>query len=293
MNQTSGTFIENNRLISGFSVFARVSIFLGLLFFSCQTSFAQGDLLISPLRIIFEGSKKSQEINLANVGKDTAVYAISVKDFRMTENGGFEEITVPDSGQRFAGPFLRFYPRKVTLAPNEAQVVKIQLIKTNELTTGEYRSHIYFRAVPDEKPLGETPVKKDSGISIHLTPIYGITIPVIIRNGDCKADVTLSDLSFEMVHNDTPTVKFTLNRSGNISVYGDLKVDYVAPTGRTRQVLIAKGMGVYTPNQRRKVTAQLDTDKDADYHKGKLHITYTQQTSEKVSKNIEADIDLR
>jgi P pilus assembly chaperone PapD len=43
-----------------------------LLLIGNATAFAQGDLLISPLRIIFEGSKKSQEISLANVGKDTA-----------------------------------------------------------------------------------------------------------------------------------------------------------------------------------------------------------------------------
>src|SRR4051812_12766425 len=119
-------------------------VIIGMLLFSNASIWAQGDLLISPLRIVFEGSKKSQEINLANVGKDTATYVISVKDIRMNEDGSFDEITVPDSGQLFAGPYLRFFPRKVTLAPNEAQVVKIQLIKTNELTTGEYRSHLYF-----------------------------------------------------------------------------------------------------------------------------------------------------
>src|SRR5580700_8466443 len=114
------------------------------------SAFGQGDLLISPLRVTFEGSKKSQEINLANVGKDTATYIISVQDIKMNDDGSFEQITTPEPGQNFAGPYLRFFPRKVTLAPNEAQVVKIQLIKTNELQPGEYRSHLYFRAVPDE-----------------------------------------------------------------------------------------------------------------------------------------------
>src|ERR1700740_1244635 len=135
------------------------SILLVLGIFALQAShaMAQGDLLISPLRIVFEGSKKSQEINLANVGKDTASYVISVVDYRMKEDGSFEEIKVADSGQNFAGPYLRFFPRKVSLAPNEAQVVKIQLIRTNEMKPGEYRSHLYFRSVPDERPLGEKP----------------------------------------------------------------------------------------------------------------------------------------
>ena len=124
-----------------------------LLFFGPQL-YAQGNLLVAPRRLIFDGSKKYQEINLANVGTDTATYMISVMDIRMKEDGSFEQITEPDSGQNFAGKYLRFYPRKVILAPNESQVIKIQLVKTNELSTGEYRSHLYFRSEPNVRPLG-------------------------------------------------------------------------------------------------------------------------------------------
>jgi len=281
------------RLFSGLS--ARLSIILCSILLSATSVdvLAQGDLLISPLRIVFEGSKRTQEINLANVGKDTATFAVSIKNIRMLANGGFEEITEPDSGQRFAEPYLRFFPRKVTLAPNEAQVVKVQLIKTNELPAGECRSHLYFRAVPDESLQGQAPPKKDSGISIHLTPIYGITIPVIIRSGDCHAEVTLSDLSFENIHNDTPVVRLTFNRSGNISVYGELKVDYISPSGKSTQVKIEKGLGIYTPNLVRHEVVMLDTDKNVNYNKGKLHITYSVQMSDKTTKNVEADIELK
>jgi len=267
-----------------------------LLLLSSLQAMAQGDLLISPLRVVFEGAKKSQEINLANVGKDTATYEVSVKDIRMNENGSFEEITVPDSGQRFAGPFLRYFPRKVTLAPNEAQVVKVQLIKTAQMTPGEYRSHLYFRAVPDEKPLGDKPTHKDSAnISIQLTPIFGITIPVIIRVGENTSDVTLSDLSVNNSANNMDTVRLnlTFNRTGNMSVYGDLKVDHVSPTGKITQVKIVKGVGVYTPIPRRRLTIDLDMDKKVDYHKGKLHVTYTVQTSDKTTKAVEAELDLK
>jgi ribosomal protein S16 len=268
-------------------------LFCGLLLLlNCAQCFAQGDLLISPLRIIFEGNKKSQEINLANVGKDTAVYAVSIVDYRMKDDGAFEEITVPDSGQRFAGPFLRFFPRKVTLAPNEAQVVKVQLTKTNQLTPGEYRSHIYFRAVPEEGPQGVAPPQKDSGIAIHLKPIFGITIPIIVRNGECSSDITLSDLSLQTTDN-KPTLSITFNRTGNISAYGEMKVDYVSPSGKSTQVKIVKGIGIYIPNPVRRLKIELDTDKISDYSKGKLHIVYALQGSDKSIRNIEAELALK
>ena len=71
---------------------------------------AQGDLLITPRRVVFEGSKRSMDLNLANTGKDTATYAISLVQIRMLEDGGFETITSPDPGQQFADRYLRFFP---------------------------------------------------------------------------------------------------------------------------------------------------------------------------------------
>lgn len=267
---------------------------LGILL--CTTrAFAQGDLLISPLRIVFEGAKKSQEINLANVGKDTANYVISVIDIRMKEDGSFEEITEPDSGQNFAGKYLRFFPRRVSLAPNEAQVVKVQLIKTNELAAGEYRSHLYFRSVPDEKPLGETMTKKDStSLSVHLVPIFGISTPVIIRIGENTAQVRISDMALQKGAGTAASrLSFKFNRTGNMSVYGDLKVEYISPGGKSTQLKLVKGVGVYTPNEARRINIDLDADKNIDFSKGKLHVVYTLQTNDKSVKTADAELVLQ
>src|ERR1700759_3369511 len=92
----------------------KITLFLiGIWALPVSQAKAQGDLLISPLRIVIEGSKKSQEINLANVGKDTATYVISVQNIKMNEDGSFEQITQPEPGQNFADTFFRLFPRKV------------------------------------------------------------------------------------------------------------------------------------------------------------------------------------
>jgi hypothetical protein len=264
-----------------------------LLLTSTSSAFAQGDLLISPLRVIFEGSKKSQEISLANVGKDTATYSVSIVDIRMKDDGSFETITTPDTGQRFAGPYMRFFPRKVTLAPNESQVVKIQLMKTSSMEPGEYRSHLYFRAVPDEKPLGENSKKDSAKISIQLKPIFGITTPVIIRVGENDADVSLSDASLTTGENKKHIVGLTFNRSGNMSVYGDLAIQYVSADGKTTLLKNVKGIGVYTPNKLRRFRVELDDDKPFDHKKGKIRIVYTLQTNDKTPTVKETEIALK
>ena len=269
----------------------------GLLFFAILMPpkiQAQGNLLITPRRVVFEGNKRSQELNLANTGKDTAKYNVSIVQYRMKEDGSFVEINTPDQGQNFADKFIRFFPRTVTLAPNEAQVVKMQLIKTDQLKQGEYRSHVYFRAVPKQTALGtEEKVKDSTAIGVKLVPIFGITIPVIIRVGESATKVNLSDLKLEIISDTIPRIHVTFNRTGNMSVYGDLSVEHISGLGIVQQVGIVKGIAVYTPNPVRKFQMDLDNKAKVDYHSGSLRVTFSSQSDSKPEKYTEAELKLQ
>ena len=257
---------------------------------SPMKSLAQGDLLVFPKRLVFDGTKKSESVNLNNTGKDTARYLVSFIQIRMKEDGSFENITQPDPGQYFAEPYLRIYPRSVILGPNESQVIKIQLQKTDQMAPGEYRSHLYFRAMPDAKPLGEKGIKKDTSVSATLTAVIGISIPVIIRKGETSAKVSLSNLSFQKLNDSIRIIKLDLNRNGNISVYGDIKVNLVLPNGKTTTVGEMNGLAVYTPGTIRKCQVQLK--KGVDYSKGKLVISFSAQAEDKGVRFAEAELIL-
>jgi P pilus assembly chaperone PapD len=276
------------------SITAYLAGILGFFFFLSVEASAQGNLLITPRRVVFEGSKKSMDLNLANIGKDTATYSISIVQIRMKEDGGFETITQPDPDQRFADKYIRFFPRSVTLGPNESQVIKVQLTKTNELTAGEYRSHFYFRAVPKPKPLGEKEAIKDTTtISIQLTPVFGITIPVIIRNGTSTTKVTLSDLAYKTVNDTVPNLSMVFNRTGNMSCFGDMAVDYISPQGKITRVGIANGIAVYTPNPLRKFQFNLKNVAGVNYKTGSLKVTFSAPSDVKPMKYAEAELILR
>ncbi|MEO5683524.1 MAG: hypothetical protein ABIQ88_12825 [Chitinophagaceae bacterium] len=252
---------------------------------------AQGNLLLMPRRIVFEGAKRYEEINLANTGRDTARYAISLMHVRMNKDGGFTEITEPGEGERFADKYIRFFPHSVTLGPDESQVIKIQLNRSNELTAGEYRSHIYFRAIPNEAPLGEKqPAVADSSISVKLVPVFGISIPVIIRVGEDSSQVSLSDLSVKMVEDTIPVLNMTFLRKGNLSVYGDLSVDYISAQGKKIAAGTIKGIAVYTPNAAREFKMNLEKKPGINYHTGKLHITYTTPAEARLVKMAETEL---
>lgn len=255
---------------------------------------AQSNLVIHPKRIVFERNQRTQQINLSNSGSDTAKYSVSFAQIRMKENGEFENITVPDSGQQFADGFLRFYPRTIILGPGESQALKVQLVKPELLNSGEYRSHLYFKEEPGDKP--KRPEDKEdaagpAGLSIKLIPVIGITIPVIIRIGESTASVNISDLSYES-QNGAPALSFRLNRTGNMSVYGDLKIEYTSPDGEIFQVANVKGVAVYTPNLTRKLSLELNDKINADYNKGKLYLTYTELKDNKIHMLAEAELIL-
>jgi hypothetical protein len=254
---------------------------------------AQGNLLLTPRRIVFEGNMRSVDLNLANVGSDTATYAISIVQIRMTEDGNFETITEPDPDQYFSGQNLRFFPRSVTLGPNEAQTVKIQLVKAAQLAPGEYRSHFYFRAVPKEKPLGEEEAVTDpSSITVRLTPVFGITIPAIIRIGQSTTKTTITDISLEETDDTNWSISLTFNRSGNFSVYGDLAVDHISENGKVTRVGVANGIAVYTPNTLRRFRFNLNNVEGVDMNSGKLRLSFSAPSDVKPEKYAEAEVNL-
>jgi hypothetical protein len=270
--------------------------FLSFLLF-CNVLFpaglmAQGNLLIMPKRIVFEGNKRSESLNLANTGKDTATYVISVIQIRMNEDGSFEKITEPDSAQLFADKNIRFFPRSVTLAPNEAQTVKVQIIKSGEMEQGEYRSHLYFRANPAPKPLGEEVVNpNDSTLSVRLTPIFGISIPVILRKGVSTATAKISGVQLDYQKGKDTAINIAFTRSGNMSVYGDILADYIAPSGKVTRVGLVKGMALYTPGASRRFHMILDKTARVNYREGKLKIVYADQSTRAISL-AEYELDL-
>jgi hypothetical protein len=256
------------------SLIIPLAILFALTLFT-NTSTAQGNLLITPRRVVFEGNKQSQELTLANTGADTAKYTVSFVQYRMTEDGSFVQIDQPDEGQLFADKYLRFFPRSVTLPPNGSQVIRMQYRKMPDMQTGEYRSHVYFRAVPNEKLMGDEQVSADTtSIGIKLVPIFGISIPVIIRNGDLEVKVDLTKIDLDLKTDTVPNLTITFERSGTKSVYGDLSIMWANAQSEPVEVGVVRGLAVYTPNKTRKFKMQLRNVPGVDYSKGKLLIKF-------------------
>ncbi len=261
-----------------------------IIFFSFLTvsANAQGDLLVTPTRVVFEGKKVKQDLTIANMGSDTVGYSVSFLHYLMKENGLFIKTELEDSGVMFADQYLRVYPRYITLAPYETQVVQIQVRKKTGMAEGEYRSHLYFRS---ENKRNKVEKKQQEGIdtnivSINLIPVYGMTIPVIIRQGEHNLNVELKDLSFRMQSDTIPFLEFVIQRSGNISVFGDLKVEFLLDNGRYFEVGLLRGVAVYTNLDKRRISMRLNPPDLHNRRPGKIRLTYFENLENGYSKEI-------
>ena len=275
--------------------FLRLCLFFSVSFLVLINAnlFAQGNLLITPKRVVFEGQKRVMEVTLANVGQDSAKYNISFLQYRVNADGAYEGITVPDPGQNFADKNIRFFPRTVRLAPSESQVIKLQLTKIEQLEPGEYRSHLYFRAVPNQKALGEEDTKIDStAIAIKIIPIFGITIPVIIRVGESSTTVNITNLKLETAADGTNKLLLTITRSGNMSAYGDLLISHISSNGKESKIGLIQGVAVYTPNLLRRLQIDLENKPSVDLHKGTIRVLYSSQSDTRQAKLAEAELTL-
>ena len=209
------------------------------LFGPIPASAGVGDLLVAPTRIVLNGSRGT-EIVLSNIGDEVATYRISVELRRMKEDGSLEDVPAANDREKTARDMIFYAPRRVTIAPNEPQTIRIAARAPKGLPDGEYRAHLLFRAVPPPRPV--RPATEIKGIAFELIPVYGVTIPVVIRMGNLQAKVGIANV--QLTKDDgKPAVALDLTRAGDRSVFGDVRV---FKPGVKDPIAVQRGVAVYT-----------------------------------------------
>lgn len=208
-----------------------------------------GDLLVAPTRLVLDG-RKGAEVILNNIGEEPATYRVSVEFRRMTEQGELVDVTTPTASDKTAEDMIVYAPRKVTLAPHEPQAIRIAARAPGGLPDGEYRVHLLFRAVPAPTPLVQPTGAQPKGVQFKLTPIYGVTIPVIVRLGNLQASAGIANVQLEK-RDGTLVIGLDLVRQGTRSTYGEVRV---LKAGIKDPIAIEKGVAVYTEISKRHVS---------------------------------------
>lgn len=230
---------------------------------------AQGDLLVAPTRVILDGSRGT-EVILSNIGSEEATYRIGLELRRMAENGRLEPVerTDANAAEEAALGMIRYAPRRITLPPGQPQAVRLAARPGADLPDGEYRVHMSFSAIPRPREVTEVD-QRSEGVAIQLIPIYGVTIPIIVRHGRVEAQVALSQPS--IVEGEAgPELALNISRSGDSSTYGVLSI---TKPGLAEPLVELRGVAVYPEVSEREVRVRLTPEQLANFN-GQLRIEY-------------------
>lgn len=247
---------------------------------------ATPDINLSPRRLVVpDGARAAEQVVLFNRGGAGATYAIELVDLAMNEEGrlvAMSENPASAARVRSAASMIRYSPRRVTLAPGESQVVRIQVRRPTDLAPGEYRTHFTVSALPPEDTglaIEEAVAATASGeIRIQLTTVYGVSIPLIVREGELTARASISAVAPARIEN-RPAIALTIDRSGDRSIYGDLTV--ALDDGSDRVIAQLRGVGVYPEVDRRHVVVELAADAPALAPGARVKVSYVDQDHDK------------
>jgi hypothetical protein len=249
--------------------FGLIALGLGL----SAPAVAQADLLVAPTRLILDARGTGQVI-LSNVGPKEATYRVTAELRRMTPEGEIEDVDPAQANEleKAALEMVRFAPRRVVLPPGQPQAIRISSRPPEGLPDGEYRIHLSFAGVPEVAPVSETPPGEEpTGLSIQLTPVYGITIPIIVRKGKVDASAAISNPRVEQDAEGRQFFRLDMARHGNASVFGEI---VVTRPGQSDPVYVARGIAIYPEVESRELRLTLTPEQAAAMAGGRLRVEY-------------------
>jgi hypothetical protein len=232
---------------------------------------AHANLQVFPTRVVLTESAPAAQVSVRHKGDKVTNYKISVVFYEMKPDGTMQ--LVPDSKaiETSAINNIKFSPRRVTLRPNEEQVVRILSSHVSDLKEGEYRAHIYFESMDDIDDVPQAPTSGNSA-QLFLKARMAVAIPVIIRRGVTDSKAELSDLGLKVQPDKSLAFSAELKKIGNRNLYGDFRIKWQKPSGEIVDVGAINGVSSYLPQ--RNVTFPLTVQDPELYKNGILQAEF-------------------
>ena len=145
-----------------------------------------------------------------------------------------------------------------------------------------------FRAIPPARPAAAKDAQPGEGLRFSLIPVYGVTIPVIVRLGNLEATAGIANVRLEP-KDGKPAVALDLSRSGDRSTFGEVRV---MKAGIKDPIAIQRSVAVYTEIATRKLSIPID-DKFKNQYAGPVTVQYVETFDDGVRTIAETTAVLR
>lgn len=244
-----------------------------------QATTASAQLLIMPIKVIFEDGERMESVAIFNNSHTPATYRISFLHQRQLEEGGYQLLDKPLNPEHDLSKMLVYSPRQVFLPGQAKQAVRLSARRTADLPDGEYRTHLLLKRISPVNP--EKPAKDQRAVvGINV----GLSVPVILRKGHYDTEVSFDKITYTpaSLDGDTPPkLDIWINRTGKYSALGHVKVFWTPEdSNNEQQVGIKNGVNIFHEIDRRKITINLN---NRSISGGTFRLTYNSDEKDKTN----------
>lgn len=223
------------------------------------------NLNITPRRVVLDANRRVATINIINQGTTTESYDITMVDRVMLPDGQIrsaaEAANFPGGSEAAAGlasaaDKVIWSPRRVTLAPGRGQTIRLRANLPAGADAAEYRTHLTVTNIPPANVGLTAEQAANAGpdrLSFQVYSVFGVSIPVILRQGTADARSAFADLRLATVDvpqadggtpQRVPVVQMTIKRVGTSSLFGNIEIRSHGERGG-QPLGAARGIGVY------------------------------------------------
>ncbi|MBQ4799548.1 molecular chaperone [Pseudoalteromonas sp. MMG006] len=245
-----------------------IKIFFILVSFILTSFHSYANLLISPTRINFDERQRVAKVIVVNNSNEPKTYRLEWQEKVALAGGGYSNLAATQESSTSLKNMVRISPSQVRLAPGERQIVKLAIRKPKSLAKQEYRSHLAFKALPNETQAQQQRL----GIKINLLLSY--TIPVILRHGAEKPNVSISNL--QLIHSaEKKAFEIEIKREGGFSSFGKLEVFFKQKgTDTEKKIAMLNDFSIYPELTKTIATIPIFAEQKSPEN-GQVRVTYT------------------
>ncbi|QBJ63542.1 fimbria/pilus periplasmic chaperone [Pseudoalteromonas sp. DL-6] len=245
-----------------------IKTFFILVSFILISFHSYANLLISPTRVNFDERQRVAKVIVVNNSNEPKTYRLEWQDKVALAGGGYANLAADQESSSSLKNMVRISPSQVRLAPGERQIVKLAIRKPKGLAEQEYRSHLAFKALPNEAQSQQQRL----GIKVNLLLSY--TIPVILRKGAEKPNVNISNL--QLIHSpEKKALEIEIKREGDFSSFGKLEVFFKQKgTDTEKKIAMLNDFSIYPELKRTTATIPIFADQNIPKN-GQIRVIYT------------------
>lgn len=211
-------------------------------FFLFSTCLSYANITVFPTAVHFDQKKNSSFLSVKNSSDAIMTYTIEPVFFISAVDGKMSLSAKPSEEKMSIVRLLRFSPKRVTLNPQEEQVVRIMIKNDRRLTPGDYRAHVRF--IPEEEKHNFVETKKKMGMVLDAR--VAVSIPVLLRIEPSKKELTLKNFKIYKTNNDF-RFSVTLVKSEGYFPYGEFRIQGTSKGGKKTDLAIVKGIQAFKP----------------------------------------------